>query len=484
MSDAQTLLSKIAALRRHLEQVQGLAREAGSAVQSLEGGAADRLGRLEHQVAEGARQTQFLSEAIRQLSDEKTHPDGELPLPRQLTARARRVLTRGRELLAQLRPLADELLLQRPGNEALAGVYREAVAMAETALRMVQAFPDAPSAQLRLGEGLEAILKLVGERVARLVAAVAQQRREEGLVQRLAELLTHLHAGHTPDVQAFVAVAEGLLVEVHEGVPLRFADSAAELPAAARFAAAHSLTTARVMAHLVRFDPELRAQPVEPIVAALVHDAGMLSVPAAVLAQAGPLDDEQRRVIERHTLVGADLARRLVPGGGWLVEAAGGHHERLDGTGYPAGLRDLQIAPLTRLLAVCDIYAALCVPRPQRRAFDTRTALTDTLLLAEQGVLDRVHAERLLQLSFYPVGTAVELADGAVGVVVATHSGRRDLSTPARPVLALLLDPAGQALPSPQALDLAQCDTRSIVRALPSAERRALLGTRYPEWAA
>src|SRR5437870_1760277 len=142
MSDAQTLLSKIAALRQHLEQVQGLAREAGSAVQSLEGGAADRLGRLERQVAEGARQTHFLGEAVRQLSDEKTHPDGELPLPRQLTARARRVLTRGRELLAQLRPLADEPLLQKAGHEALAAVYREAVAMAETAIRMVQAFPE------------------------------------------------------------------------------------------------------------------------------------------------------------------------------------------------------------------------------------------------------------------------------------------------------------------------------------------------------
>ena len=51
--------------------------------------------------------------------------------------------------------------------------------------------------------------------------------------------------------------------------------------------------------------------------------------------------------------------------------------------------------------------------RPHRPARETRTALTDTLLLAEQGLLDRKAAELLLLLSFYPVGTAVEMGDGA-----------------------------------------------------------------------
>jgi HD-GYP domain-containing protein (c-di-GMP phosphodiesterase class II) len=197
--------------------------------------------------------------------------------------------------------------------------------------------------------------------------------------------------------------------------------------------------------------------------------------------QPGLLDDRQRRAVEAHTRVGAEILARLLPGGAWLAEAAAGHHERLDGTGYPAGLRDRQIAQLTRLVAVCDVYATLCTPRPHRPALDTRTALTDTLLLAEQGSLDRYQAERLLQLSFYPVGAVVELADGAVGLVVATHLGRRDLNTPARPVLALLTDGDGLPLPRPQHVDLAQCESRSIVRTLPETERRERLGGRYPE---
>ena len=116
---------------------------------------------------------------------------------------------------------------------------------------------------------------------------------------------------------------------------------------------------------------------------------------------------------------------------------------------------------------------------PHRQARETRTALTDTLLLAEQGQLDRHYAECLLHLSFYPIGSVVELADGAVGVVVATPQPRRDLSSPARPVVALLTDTQGQPLPLPHHVDLAQCDSPSIVRTLSSAESRDLLGARF-----
>src|SRR5262249_51796657 len=100
-----------------------------------------------------------------------------------------------------------------------------------------------------------------------------------------------------------------------------------------------------------------------------------------------------------------------------------------------------------------------------------------------KGALDRQQAERLLQLAFYPVGTAVELADGAVGVVIANHPARREPGTPAQPVLVLLTDQRGQTLPVPEHLDLAECVGRSVLRSLPTAERRVLLGKQYPRWA-
>jgi hypothetical protein len=116
----------------------------------------------------------------------------------------------------------------------------------------------------------------------------------------------------------------------------------------------------------------------------------------------------------------------------------------------------------------------MCVPRPWRPARSTRTALADTLLLAEQGKLDRRCAGLLLKLSFYPVGSMVELASGSVGVVVAAPAGEG--MNPARPVVAVLTDDAGQPLARPRHLDLTQTDAHGIVRALSAEERLDMMG--------
>src|SRR5204863_1590536 len=206
-----------------------------------------------------------------------------------------------------------------------------------------------------------------------------------------------------------------------------------------------------------------------------LHDVGVLGLSAEMLGTDGPLSDDRRRELERHPHDGAELVKRRLPSAAALADGIAQHHERLDGTGYPAGLRGAQIGALGRLLAVADVYAAQCCARPHRAAIDPRTALTDTLLLAERDGLDRNWAEKLLHLSFYPVGSVVELTDGSVGRVVATHPLRADLHTPARPVIVLLTDGRGHWLPTPQTLDLAACEGRAVVRTLPVAERRRRL---------
>jgi HD-GYP domain-containing protein (c-di-GMP phosphodiesterase class II) len=216
----------------------------------------------------------------------------------------------------------------------------------------------------------------------------------------------------------------------------------------------------------------------------LLHDVGMLRVPAEILASRNLLSDAERRAIENHTLVGAELIERLHSANEAWSKAAAEHHERLDGTGYPMGLRQSELSLRIRLLSVCDVYAAQCAPRPHRPAKDTRTALADTLLFADTGGLDRFQAERLLALSFYPIGSVVEMADGAVGVVVATPANDKSLEAPARPVVALLTDSDGGALPMPEHLDLAQCESRSILRGIPASDKIELLGRHYPHLAA
>lgn len=490
MSETQVLLGKIQALRQRLEQAQGLANEARSAAAALmEETAGDRLlPGFQRFIEDSHDQDVQLDHTVRPLTAVLRNDDAHT-LPRQLTSRARRSLERGRELLLHLRQLSDAFdsvegdetsspLFER--RDPLAKMYRETVALTDTALRMIPLFPDTTSTQLRLCEGLEAILNVVAARRMTLSASVERQQREVGRVARLCELLSALDSGQTIDKKPFLELAEDVLHDAQECGPLRFLEGDPRNPA--HFAACHGLTTARIAGRLLRHDADLRGRALDALLAALVHDVGMLRLPPEILAYPEPFDAPQRRLVESHCHMGVSMAAPLLLDAPWLAEVIVGHHERLDGTGYPDGLRDHQIKPLTRLLAVCDVYAALCTRRPHRPASETRTALTDTLLLAEQGQLDRHYAECLLHLSFYPVGSVVELADGAIGVVVATPHPRRDLNSPARPVVALLMDPQGQALPLPHHVDLAQCDSPSIVRTLSTTESRELLGGRFPEW--
>jgi hypothetical protein len=483
MTETQALLGKIAALRQRLEQARGLAEDAGSAAAALLEVGPDRpdpVGALRRKVALGNQSAALLDRALRPLPGAAGAAETE-EVPDHLTARARRLVPRLRDVLAHLRGLADEPLLHDGEDDPAAALLRETTALAELAVRVLQTLPEAPGLQLRLCDGVEAVAGAAGRRVAALGRILAQRREEKGQVDSLARLLAALAAGGAADPAACLALAEAVLGEVAAARPLRFLYTAPDADPA-RFVACHSLTVARVAARAARALPEWRGRLQQVVLAALLHDVGMLRVPADVLACPRALDEAQRRELERHVAAGADILSRLGPEAAWLREAVAGHHERLDGTGYPAGLRDLQIGPLAGLLAVCDVYAALCCPRPHRPALDTRTALTDTLILAQQGGLRSDCAQALLTLSLYPAGTAVELADGALGVVVATHQGSKDVQSCARPVVALLTDGQGRPLPFPSPLDLAESEGRSIVRSLPAGERRRLLGGAYPEW--
>ncbi|MFN4260310.1 MAG: HD-GYP domain-containing protein [Gemmataceae bacterium] len=488
MSDTQVLLGKIAALRQRLEQSRTWTpcsgedqdserdKEAPPSARWL-GDASRRVKVLERQLAAVSQHARLLDGAFRQLETVNANEE-TTTLPARLTARARRLLGQGQEMLVRSRGLGERLetLRDMDDKDPLWKRYRSTLAMLDTALRMVQAYPNAPSVQLQLCEGLEATLQVVDERLTSLTDALEQRRRAEGQVSELADLLARVQAGTLQDIQPFVCLAETLLAEAQQGEAIRFSQEQLHDPP--RYVAGHSLTVAQVAARLARHDGELRNLSLEAVVAALLHDIGMLQVPTAVLTKTDSLTSDERRLIERHTFQGAEMVVRVLPSAVWLAEAVGCHHERLDGTGYPNGMREMQLVPLVRFLAVCDVYVALCSPRPHRPAVEPRSALTDTLLLAEQGTLDRRYAEYLLQLSFYPVGSVVELADGAVGVVIATHMNRRDLNTPSRPVVAQLTTAHGQPLPVPRPLDLAQCEGTSIVRALPPVQGRQYLAER------
>ncbi|MDX6629182.1 MAG: hypothetical protein QOH00_1428 [Gaiellales bacterium] len=109
-------------------------------------------------------------------------------------------------------------------------------------------------------------------------------------------------------------------------------------------------------------------------VAALLHDVGKLQVPDAILSKAAPLTPAEFAVIKRHPGDGEALLAHI---GGFSDEAplVRGHHERLDGSGYPDGLRGDELSVEVRILGACDVYDALTSERVYRRAYAQPQAL-------------------------------------------------------------------------------------------------------------
>jgi putative nucleotidyltransferase with HDIG domain len=103
--------------------------------------------------------------------------------------------------------------------------------------------------------------------------------------------------------------------------------------------------------------------------AALLHDVGKAFIPVAILDKPAKLTDEEMNIIRRHPRLGYDA---LVPEGGFppeMLDVVLHHHEMLDGSGYPNGLRGSQISDIVRLTTIVDIHAALVEKRAYRMPF-------------------------------------------------------------------------------------------------------------------
>ncbi|HSQ54265.1 MAG TPA: HD domain-containing phosphohydrolase, partial [Gemmata sp.] len=376
-------------------------------------------------------------------------------------------------------------------DDPLVAYHKETVAVTDSAIRLAQTFPDSPSVQLKQCNGLDGLIGVIQERLTVQERALAQRKADAERIDRLAAIYSAMAASAPVALTSVASLAEELLEEMRKGKPHRMlfapVDSTAaypgatSFPVAARFLAAHAINVAQVVARLAPGDAEWSGRPLLAVVGALLVDCGMTAVPAAVVAKAGPLTPGERRMVDAHAQMGGELILKCFPEIAPLASAVAAHHERHDGTGYPSGLKGSAVPSLGRLLAVADVYSALSSPRPHRVARDGRSALTETLLLAEHGMLDREFAGLLVRLSFYPVGTVVELTDGRIGVVAANHPNPADPRAPGRPVIAILAGAEGVLLPHPEHVDLAAADRGGILRALPADRRREVLGLRYPD---
>lgn len=105
----------------------------------------------------------------------------------------------------------------------------------------------------------------------------------------------------------------------------------------------------------------------------LVHDVGKIGLPAGLLEKSGALSLDERRQMEQHSVISERIVKN-VDDYHEIASIIRHHHERLDGLGYPDGLRGDEIPLLSRVIAVADSYNAMTSDRPYRDAMPSRVA--------------------------------------------------------------------------------------------------------------
>jgi putative two-component system response regulator len=127
-----------------------------------------------------------------------------------------------------------------------------------------------------------------------------------------------------------------------------------------------------------------------------LHDVGKIGVPDSVLLKAGPLTPDEFELMKRHPEIGDSLCaplqslRRVRP----IVKC---HHERIDGSGYPAGLKGDAVPLLAQIVGIVDVYDALTSHRAYRPAWSVEDAIRYLWQEVEKGKFLAYHVEAFLE---------------------------------------------------------------------------------------
>jgi HD-GYP domain-containing protein (c-di-GMP phosphodiesterase class II) len=189
----------------------------------------------------------------------------------------------------------------------------------------------------------------------------------------------------------------------------------------------------------------------------LLMDIGMTRVPREILARPGPLSGAEREIVRSHVASGVRLYAASGLEDVAVVEIIGGHHERHDGSGYPAGVSGADLPLYCRIAGLVDSYDAMVSERPYRRALSGHDALQQLYRQRERAFQAELIEQFMQCMGIYPVGSLVELDSGEVAIVMAQNRVRR-----LRPTLMLLTDALKQLRQQFQPVDLMLADRAGL----------------------
>jgi len=195
---------------------------------------------------------------------------------------------------------------------------------------------------------------------------------------------------------------------------------------------------------------ELQRQELELLgLLGLLQDIGKTKLPPSILEKKGALNAQESEMAKRHVQFSAELLKATPGIPPELLKLVLLHHERQDGTGYPAGLKGDEIGLYGSIAGIVDTFDALTAVRPYAEPLSPSSALS--FLYKERGA--GYHAELVEQfiqcVGAFPVGSVVELNSGERGIVITQNLVRR-----LKPRVMVVLDAAGNPMRPHKILDL------------------------------
>ena len=157
----------------------------------------------------------------------------------------------------------------------------------------------------------------------------------------------------------------------------------------------------------------------------MLADVGKIRLPRALLEKPGMLTPPEFAVVKRHVQLGIEALRKSMLLDRGVEQGILQHHERLDGSGYPHGLKGKEIGIYGRMTAIADCFAALIADRPYAKGVSPQEALMQMYKWCGASFHEPLVEQFVQAIGVFPVGSLVELSNGEVAIVLAHNRVRR-----------------------------------------------------------
>jgi HD-GYP domain-containing protein (c-di-GMP phosphodiesterase class II) len=191
-----------------------------------------------------------------------------------------------------------------------------------------------------------------------------------------------------------------------------------------------------------------KAKLVELGTIVIEHDIGMVKF-KDLYQQPRRLTEAEYKLIKSHPEAGVKIFKKFINMYEKAAVVISQEHERVDGSGYPAGLKGNAIDEYARIIGIADVYEAMSHRRPYRSEINKREVLKE--LIKEKHCFDKKITKFFIEriASPFPLNSCVELSSGEKGKVI-----KRNIRSPLRPVVKIIYDTTGEKLEPPKILDL------------------------------